>query len=239
MSQQLYLELMKKCLMNTIYEGNHIRRLEGRDWPKKAHTMIGLKRLNNIQYCLETILSEQIPGDLVEVGVWRGGASIFMKAILEAYHIDARLLWVADSFKGFSFFHHKKRWFTRQILYPFVPGVKVPLKKVQNNFKQYGLLDDRVKFLEGWAQETLPTAPFGDLALIRIDCDSFEATLAALNSLYRLLSAGGFVIVDDYGCFQECREAVEEFRQKNGIVEEIIPIDWTGIYWRKTNSSNR
>lgn len=66
-----------------------------------AHTMIGLKRMDNIQYCIEECLKENIIGDLIETGAWRGGATIFMKGILKAHNINDRKVFVADSFKDF------------------------------------------------------------------------------------------------------------------------------------------
>jgi hypothetical protein len=75
-------------------------REEGGVLPGYADTMIGLKRLENLQSCIETVLKERIPGDLIESGVWRGGACIFMRAVLAAYGISDRKVYVADSFEG-------------------------------------------------------------------------------------------------------------------------------------------
>jgi O-methyltransferase len=81
---------MKRCLTNWIYGDMEEKlfdpevRAEGWDWPPTAHTMIGLKRLDNLQFCVEDVLANQIPGDLIETGVWRGGATIFTRAILKA-----------------------------------------------------------------------------------------------------------------------------------------------------------
>src|SRR5436309_1924061 len=72
-------------------------RENGYDWPARAQTMIGMKRLRNILFCAQSVLNENIPGDFMEAGVWRGGATIFMRAILEAYADQSRSVWVADS----------------------------------------------------------------------------------------------------------------------------------------------
>ena len=76
------------------------KRAEGRDWPAEAETMIGLKRLDNLQYCITEVLRQSVPGDLIETGAWRGGATILMKAVLKAYGDESRRVWVADSFEG-------------------------------------------------------------------------------------------------------------------------------------------
>jgi hypothetical protein len=81
-SRDLYLDLMSKSLTDWLYDQFDAPvRVEGRDWPARAHTMIGLKRLANLRMCVETVLDDGVPGDLIETGVWRGGATIFMRAI--------------------------------------------------------------------------------------------------------------------------------------------------------------
>src|SRR5579864_2618383 len=101
----LYLDLMKRCLTNWVYGESESppfspeARREGKDWPPFAHTMTGLKRLDNLQFCVEDVLAKNVPGDLIETGVWRGGATIFMQAILKAYGVRGRSVWVADSFE--------------------------------------------------------------------------------------------------------------------------------------------
>ena len=86
------------------------------------------------------------------------------------------------------------------------------LDTVQANFRRYGLLDDRVKFLPGWFRDTLPVAPVERIAVLRLDGDMYESTHLALTHLYPKLSSGGFLIVDDYGALPNCRRAVEDFR---------------------------
>jgi Macrocin-O-methyltransferase (TylF) len=73
---------------------------EMRNYTELTHTMIGMKRLDNIQHCIETVLEENVEGDMIETGVWRGGATIFMRGLLAAYGISDRVVWVADSFQG-------------------------------------------------------------------------------------------------------------------------------------------
>ncbi|MEI7481943.1 MAG: TylF/MycF family methyltransferase [Elusimicrobiota bacterium] len=264
----LYLDLMKRCLTNTIYyehecrnftpwnkkiqrffvqlllrknnpeiinlrDQGEDRRVSGKDWPPVAHTMIGLKRLDNIQYCVEQIIKNNVPGDLIETGVWRGGATIFMRAILKAYAVTDRKVFVADSFAGLPR--------PDEVRYPKDKGVNlykykdlaVSLERVKQNFERYGLLDEQVCFLKGWFKETLPDAPIEKLAVLRLDGDLYESTMDALKSLYHKLSAGGFLIVDDYGAVESCKAAVHDFRKERSIREEIIPIDWVGVYWQK------
>jgi O-methyltransferase len=208
------------------------KRRNGLDWPPHAHTMIGLKRLENLQFCMEDVITRGVPGDFIETGVWRGGSTIFMRAILKSYAITDRTVWVADSFEGLP----KPDVET----YPADAGdthhvhdeLRVSLESVRANFETYGLLDDQVRFLKGWFRDTLPTAPIEKLAVLRLDGDMYESTTVALQSLYPKVSSGGFVIVDDY-CIESCAKAVEDYRAANGITDEIHPIDGTGVFWRR------
>ncbi len=206
---------------------------EGRGWKSDAETMIGRRRLNNLQECITDVLEREVPGDLIETGVWRGGASIFMRAVLKARRDTERLVWAADSFQGlpppdpgrFPEDAQDEHWRVSQLA--------VPLDQVKANFARYGLLDDQVRFLPGWFRDTLPTAPVECLSVLRLDGDMYESTMVALECLYDKLSVGGYAIVDDYGAVPGCRSAVDEFRDRYGLTEKLVRIDWTGVYWRR------
>lgn len=206
----------------------------GRDWPLKAESMIGLRRLENLQYCIRTIVEDDIEGDVIETGVWRGGASIFMRAALEAYQNKEKLVWCADSFEGLPPPDEDNYPADKIATWHTNSELAISIETVKENFKKYGMLDERVKFLKGWFKDTLPEAPIKSLALIRLDGDMYESTMDALNSLYHKLQPGGFLIVDDYGLPEDtCRKAIHDFRASNGITEPIIDIDGYGAYWRR------
>jgi O-methyltransferase len=206
----------------------------GRDWPVGAETMIGLKRLDNLQYCIRTIINEAIPGDFIETGVWRGGASIFMRAALEAYQDKEKKVWCADSFEGLPEPDEINYPADRIATWHTADELAIPQEVVKQNFEKYGLLDDRVKFLKGWFKDTLPVAPIDQLSLIRLDGDMYESTMDGLNNLYHKLVPGGFLIIDDYGLPEDtCRKAIHDFRAAHEITEPIIDIDGYGAYWRR------
>lgn len=208
-------------------------RLEGRDWPRFAQTMVGIMRLDQLQSCVEDVIANQVPGDVIETGVWRGGASIFMRAVLAVHGVTDRRVFVADSFGGLpppdaerhpadagSTLH---RW----------GALAISLDEVRNNFDRYGLLDDQVVFLKGWFRDTLPTLTGHRWAVIRLDGDMYESTMDGLEHLYPGLSPGGYVIIDDYGAMEECRQAVHDYRQVHGIHEPIVHGDWTAVCWQR------
>ncbi len=209
-------------------------RSEGKDWPADAHTMIGLKRLDNLHACIETVIRDQIPGDFIETGVWRGGACIFVRAALNAYADQSRTVWAADSFEGLPRPDARYQQDEGDLHWTANHTLAVSLDQVKANFSLYGLLDQRVRFMKGWFKDTLPTAPIRQLAILRLDGDMYSSTMDALVNLYPKLSHGGFAIIDDYGSTPPCRKAVTDFRDSNAITDPILPIDWGGVYWRKT-----
>lgn len=211
-------------------------RLNGKDWPIYAESMIGYKRLSNVQYCVEDVLKNKIEGDLMETGVWRGGTVIFMRAILKAFDITDRIVWAADSFEGLPKPNVEKYAADKNDIFYTYNELKVSLEQVKENFRKYGLLDEQVRFLKGWFRDTLPSAPVDKLAILRLDGDMYESTIDALANLYPKLSTGGFVIIDDWGSVEGCRRAVEDYRKDKQITEEIIPVDDDGVYWQKKES---
>ncbi len=207
-------------------------RASGRDWPATAETMIGLFRMDSLHSCLLDLLHRKVPGDLAEVGVWRGGAGIMMRAVLKAFGEKRRKVWLADSFQGFPPPDAKRYPMDAADIHATHPELAVLQETVKQNFKRYGLLDEQVRFLPGWFRDTLPTAPIQQIALLHLDCDMYESTTVALHSLYPKLSSGGYVIVDDYGALPSCRQAVTDFRNEFAITAEVRHIDWTGVFWQ-------
>lgn len=200
----------------------------------EAETMIGRVNLDSLRDCIASIMRDGVPGDLIETGVWRGGAAIFMRGALEALGDRERTVWVADSFRGLPK--------PNEQLYPADRGdsfyrrtdMAVPLDEVKANFARYGLLDDRVLFLEGWFSETLPTAPIERLAVLRIDGDMYESTMDAFGSLYPKLSVGGYAIVDDFH-LERAKAATMDYRAQMRITEEIVETGSLGcVFWRRT-----
>jgi len=111
-----------------------------------AETMLGTRQLDNMQACIEDAIRRNVPGDLLEAGVWRGGMTILMRGVLKAYGDRKRAVWVADSFAGLPTPD------TRVETYEDWRGgeMAVSLEDVRQNFGRYGLLDDQVRFLKGF-----------------------------------------------------------------------------------------
>ncbi len=245
----LYLDLLEDILLDNVYNSdvaieqpwnparagkrateNEVK--NGNYWPARAHTMIGRKRLQNFRKCIEAAIEDKVSGDILEAGVWRGGASIYARGVLQAYNDEIRKVYVADSFRGLPR--------PSGIRYPQdkddehwrIDYLRVPLEEVKSNFAAYGLLDDQVIFLPGLFEETLHNAPVNSLAVLRLDGDMYSSTIQALEALHHKVSPGGFVIIDDYFALPSCRSAVDDFREKRKLKAQLETIDWTGVFWR-------
>jgi O-methyltransferase len=247
MALDLYLDLLEASLTGTLYSDvsqspwtkdiyDPASRAVGRDWPSRAETMIGTARMRNLRALTQRVLDEHIPGDLIEAGVWRGGACIYMRGILVAAGDKKRRVFVADSFCGLPP--------PNEALYPADAGdphhtfrqLAISRADVEANFRRYGLLDDHVIFLEGWFKDTLPTAPIDQIALLRLDGDMYESTMDSLDALYHKVSPGGFVIVDDY-VLKPCAAAVEDFRGRHGISAPLNEVDGAAVWWQVPDKS--
>lgn len=244
-ARSLYLDLMIKILANTIYEDPRMDpgstdtfdldlRETGQDWPRNAHSMAGLVRLQNVRQLTELTLKEQVPGDYIETGVWRGGCCILMKAVLEVYGDTTRRVYAADSFHGLPKPDPARFEADEGDVFHTFPQLAVSRSTVEANFGRYGLLDERVTFIEGFFEDTLPNLDAGPFALLRLDGDMYSSTIVALESLYPKLSPGGFIIIDDYGCVPACKKAVDDYRRQHRVDDAIQTIDWTGVWWRKS-----
>ena len=244
-SRALYLGLMERVVCNWIYADGSIRgdkevpfdqqrRDLGKDIPLVAHSMIGLQRLRHLRWAVETVLAEEIPGDLMECGVWRGGAVALARAVLAAHEENMRRVWAVDSFSGLpppdprfpqdqdtGFDFHKR------------PELSVGLDQVRENIARYGLLDEQVVFLKGWFHESLPRLPRLRLAVLRVDGDLYSSTTDVLEVMYPNLSPGGIVILDDYGPVVDSQRAVIDFRARHGISDVMMAVDQDAVFWRK------
>jgi O-methyltransferase len=228
----MYIELLKRCILDQIYTSSEYKDniLVGNYFPSRGHSMMGYKRLSNIQECFENVIKNNIEGDFIETGVWRGGGSIFAAGLNKFYNSNKKI-YVADSFEGLpppdekyiddaGDVHHK------------VNFLAVDLETVKDNFNRYDLLDNNVIFIKGFFENSLKDANIGKISILRLDGDMYSSTIQVLDQLYDKVSIGGYIIIDDYA-LAPCRNAVNDFRKKHNITSNIIEIDWTGIFWIK------
>jgi O-methyltransferase len=210
------------------------KRRDGQDWPVTAETMVGLTRLNQLHAALDYVVQKSIPGDLLEAGVWRGGAGIFMAAYLEVYGLQDRTVYLADSFEGLPPPSWSYQADATSRLHKFA-YLAVGKEEVVRNFRKYDVSLDRVEFLEGFFGDSLPSADVKNLALLRMDGDMYESTFDILVNLYHKVSEGGIVIVDDWK-IPQAQKAVRDFLGEAGKDVDFQAIDDTAVFFYKPKS---
>jgi macrocin-O-methyltransferase TylF-like protien len=208
-------------------------------WP---YSMSGYRRLANV-YDLATEAEERkIPGAFVECGVWKGGCIGLMAAVAHDRG-SARKIILFDSFEGLPEPGELDGEEAREYAGGRMDGrlSKIdqcvgPMESVRELFFQRLHIDEaKVEFRKGWFQDTVPGSgpSVGPIAILRLDGDWYDSTKVCLDGLYDNVVPGGFVVIDDYGFWEGCRKAVDEFLEKRGIKVDLIKIDSTGRYFRK------
>lgn len=209
----------------------------GQAWPAWGLTMVGTTRLNGIRQFVTEVVNEGVPGAFVETGAWRGGASLYAAAVSLALGASDMPIYVCDSFAGLpkatDTKHDKNTWSTIEFL-------SVSLEEVRRPFTMTGLDSERVHFVKGFFEHTMPvlgaSMSYGDIAVLRQDGDMYASYMDCFFSLYDKLSVGGYLIVDDWS-IKEGRKAVQDFREMHGITDATDKMyfpDPVSAYWKKS-----
>jgi len=215
-----FLSFFTNTIVNEMYNP-HSGTMDGSEWPDggQALSMIGKRRLHNFAALVSTVISEDIPGDIIETGVWRGGASLLAAKVVELM-CDQRVIHMADSFKGIpaapADLKHYSGWLKDSSASRIAILNDNSIEKVQRDTALFGIDPKRVQFVPGWFNESLPALtkqhPHLRFSVMRLDGDTYYSTMDALEALYAQLSPGGFIIIDDFVDWRGCRTAVDEFR---------------------------
>jgi O-methyltransferase len=218
------LENLKKILIAPDGNGLH------------DYSMLPSIVMDNIKECLQDVIKNNIEGDFIETGVWKGGACIFAHHVIKSLGSDKKV-YVADSFEGLPKPNTDKCPVDSGDDHWTYDHLKVSLEQVKSNFEHFAPLDDSVVFIKGWFKDTMFPPPVEKLSVLRLDGDMYESTIDVLESLYPNLSVGGYCIIDDWGLYR-CRKAVEDYRKKYNIFDDIIVINPNFsvpcAYWKKT-----
>lgn len=220
-----YLGLLEKALLDTLHSPAP-GMSKGGQWPKRAVSMVSPDRMRNVRDLCEDVIERDVPGDFVECGVWRGGCAMMMAAVADG----RRTSWACDSFEGLPRPSVKQDEGLNLWQYP---ALAVSEETVRENFRRFGVSTQRVNFLKGWFEDTLPTAPIEQISVLRCDGDMFKSTMDILVNLYPKVASGGYVIIDDYSDIPQCKLAVDTYRVEHDITAELETVDWTCVFWRK------
>jgi len=198
-------------------------------------TMTSEARIRGLHRALQEIHNNEIAGDIAECGVWRGGNIIIARTALDSVQ-DLRQYWAYDTFSGMTAPTAEDppeahaNWKFNPII-----NCLSPRREVENNFRQYQMLDDRIRIVQGPVEQTLLVdANLPDtIALLRLDTDWYSSTRCELEQLYPRLVPGGILIIDDYGFWSGCRRAVDEFFGTGFVQNNFEILDDTGIMYKR------
>jgi hypothetical protein len=209
----------------------------------RDHTMCSIQRLDNMYRLAKSVEQKGLVGAIVECGVWKGGcAGVAAAVVREAGY--RRFVHLFDSFEGLPEPGSEDGAEAAAYSGGVSSGV---LKSTGKCIGTRGEVEDllfnklsidraKVSFHVGWFQETLPKdhAAIGPISLLRLDGDWYDSTRVCLKYLYPMVVSGGYVILDDYGHWEGCRKAFEEYRTSEGLGElTLVRIDYTGVYFSK------
>lgn len=200
-----------------------------------VYSMCTRTQMYNLIDCVEDIINNKVPGDLLEAGSWKGGMGILMKEVLRRNNETSRHVWLADAWgQNFPAASTDNDADITPLLNRLFTN-STSRNEVENNFKNLSLYDDKVHLIEGYFSDTLPSIEVEQLAILRLDADMYNSTMDILDNLYDKLSVGGYVIIDDYGVgVCDCKQAINDFRQRHGINDPIHHVDLQCAYWQKT-----
>ncbi len=205
----------------------------------RADTMTSIERMYALYQATRHVIDRNIPGDLAECGVWRGGSVMLMASTLLSLRCTDRTIWLYDTFNGVTppaddDVQEMSGRKASDILAERERSVADPFwgiasrSLVETNLARTGYPLDRFRFVEGDILSTLPATAPDRLALVRLDTDWYASTRHELQHLYPRLSPGGVLIIDDYGYWRGARKATDEYFAATGDRPLLHRIDYTG-----------
>lgn len=219
--------------------------IDGNDVPPNAValSMAGKRRLDNFAMAVSTVVGDGIPGDIIETGSWRGGASFVAVKVVELLAGQQRKVFICDSFKGIPKPPNDRQYSTEDQNANFPVFSDLSVERLVTDAQHLGLKTDSYQVVKGYFNESLPALladqPHLIFSVLRLDGDTYFSTMDALRHLYPRLQPGGIVIVDDFIDWAGCRLAVDHYRAEHGISEPIMLVPHRkgeilrGAYWRK------
>lgn len=195
----------------------------------RGYTAVFVPRLAALHRLCREMERRKVPGDVIECGVYNGGSAALMASVCCKDEASDRRIWLFDSFEGLP----KP---TEQ------DGEKAKscgwwchgdLAKVRSIFHKKGIPESRVRIVKGWFHETFPGLDSPSIALLHIDADWYDSVKLCLEKFYDHVLPGGYIVIDDYGHWEGCRKATDEFLRTRGISVKLTKVDYTGRYFQK------
>jgi O-methyltransferase len=192
-------------------------------------TLVGPERLHNLYVLAKRVEKENIPGDVIECGVCNGGTAALLARFATRSRLN-RTMWLLDSFQGMPVTTAEDGEAAKAHI-----GKEVgDIERVRGVLMRIGADMSRVRILPGWFQDTFPAVSASRIALLNIDADWYESVKLCLDTFYDRVVTGGFISFDDYGHWQGCRQAVDEFFEARRLPYKLQQVDYTARWFQKT-----
>ena len=199
------------------------------------------ERVAALQEAVRYVVTAGVPGAMVECGVWRGGSMMAVAHTLRAMGSEGRDLYLYDTFSGMpspgerdvdllsgvSAADRRARHKDKLANDASIPTTLqlLPLEEVRRLMLETGYPAERLHFVAGLVEETIPGEAPEAIAMLRLDTDYYSSTRHELQHLYPRVSDGGVVIIDDYGRWKGSREATDEYLAEQGLHVLLHRID--------------
>jgi O-methyltransferase len=201
----------------------------------KPYTMTSPERITALIRSVDYVLKNNIPGDFVECGVWKGGNIMVMMEVLKK-HNTTREIYLYDTFEGMSEATDLDVSTTGKIASELLAKndkseeiwCYSPLEEVQELLSKTGYPNELLHYVKGKVEDTLPTTSPNEISLLRLDTDWYESTKIEMEVLYPKLKSTGIFISDDYGYWEGCRTAIDEYFNVKKLNEKMHKIDKAG-----------
>ena len=204
-------------------------------------TMTSPERILALCDAVEYVCQNKIPGDIVECGVWKGGSMAAVARTLGSLEERNRTLWMYDTYDGMSAPTENdvdlQGHSADRLLADADPEnseskdsiwCRCSLDNVQQTLGETGYPESMLRFVKGKVEDTLPLESPNEIAILRLDTDWYESTRCELETLFPKLVSGGVLIIDDFGHWQGCRKAVDEYFESQNVRMFLHRVDYTG-----------
>lgn len=199
----------------------------------RGYTAVFVPRLAALHKLGRQIDLASLPGDIVECGVYNGGSAALLASICCKQSSLTRDIWLFDSFEGLPKPTEKDGEKAQHCGW-WCHG---DLSKVREILRKLHIPEHSTHIVKGWFQDTFPVVQVREIALLHIDADWYESVKLCLEKFYDNILPGGYIVIDDYGHWEGCRKATDEFLRERAIEVQLTRVDYTGLYFQKPGNS--
>jgi hypothetical protein len=209
----------------------------------KPYTMTTWERQFALYKSVIYMVRNNIPGDIVECGVWKGGSSMMAAYTLLHLNDTGRHLYLYDTYTGMAEPGEADSTYGNSALNTWKKKQKgdinewcySPVEEVENNLARTNYPKDKLHFVKGKVEDSIPGTIPKTIGILRLDTDWYSSTKHEMNHLYPLVSKGGVVIIDDYGYWEGSKKALIEYFAEHDLHPLLNRIDGAAIMFQKNS----